>query len=93
MKRFAMVLCAVSLLGACGDDPAPASGELAAAAQGDVQKGSISDAMIATDGLTSAAPTLEVTPSADDAAEDSGGEAEEAEAQATAETADNDESE
>lgn len=62
MIRIAVPLSCLALLAACGDTaPAPAQ-KGAASLQGDVQKGSISDEMIAVEQLTSTAPAAKTAP-------------------------------
>ena len=72
MIRYAVSLCAFAALAACGDTaPPPPAEKGASAIQGDVQKGSISDEMIALDELTSSAPPVKIAPT--DAGTDEGG--------------------
>ena len=63
MIRYAVSLCALATLAACGDAAPPPAEKGASAIQGDVQKGSISDEMIALDELTSSAPPVKIAPS------------------------------
>lgn len=62
MIRYAVSLCALATLAACGDAAPPPAEKGATAIQGDVQKGSISDEMIALDELTSSAPPVKIVP-------------------------------
>ncbi len=63
MIRYAVSLCAFATLAACGDTAPPPPVEKGAnAIQGDVQKGSLSDEMIALDELTSSAPPVKIAP-------------------------------
>ncbi|MDN3646197.1 hypothetical protein QWY75_08255 [Pontixanthobacter aestiaquae] len=67
MIRYAICLCALPLLSACGDDPAPvAADDDARSAEGNVLEGSISDAMIPLDELQSTSPAVRETSAADD---------------------------
>ncbi len=63
MIRYFVPLLAAMSLSACSDEPAeaPPSAE-GTAATGDVQQGSISDDMIATDTLESRSPSLAAEP-------------------------------
>ncbi|MEO5706593.1 MAG: hypothetical protein ABIT10_14245 [Alteraurantiacibacter sp.] len=76
LTRFAFPLFAIVLLGACDYFGGATADDASGDASGEVLPGSISDAMIPTDDLTSSPPALVVPPSEGgtpaDAAADSG---------------------
>ncbi len=81
-RERALILGAVLLLGACGEDEVAAPDDSdARTASGEVLEGTISDEMIALDELRSQAPLIRIAPAADrtegegEAVESDGGEA------------------
>ncbi len=57
MIRIALPLATLALLAACGSEPAPVTSDADANAEGDVLEGSISDAMLPLDTVTSKSPS------------------------------------
>ena len=66
MKRYLVPVIALSALAGCNDDPAPvAEGGDDRAALGEVQEGSISDAMLPLDSVKSVSPPVSSTSGGD----------------------------
>ena len=73
-RRLSLAVAGCLMLAACGDDPEPAPVEEATAsgagAKGDVLPGSISDAMLPLDTVTSTAPRASIAEGSDGDEED-----------------------